>query len=278
MAASKAFKQRWRSRRRDAMISVHRGLWGPAPENSLAAISGAREYDIIEIDTQIASDGVPVVIHDPDLMRTTGKFISPRDTGHGAIVSQRLLEASGGPGAAITSERIPTLADALSAAGPSAFFDIDVKFPDEIDAVAAMLAKSNLAHMGSLKIDTQTASDIERLLLLQRRFGVMIMAKVVLPKAGLGHISELVNAGVAAVELWFDDLEQLGEACQIAGVDMAVSTYTLDPVHCCGLNDTLALSNPDAVWGRLLNAGITVIMTDQPARLDAYMAARDKFS
>jgi len=276
MTAAEAFRQRWRRRDKPAMISVHRGLWGPAPENSLAAISSARDYDIIEIDTQIARDGVPVVIHDPDLVRTAGKAMKPRETDHATLVAQCLREGAGGPGAGPTGERLPTLSDALAAAGPEAFFDIDVKFPAEIEAVAEMLARTNQQHMGSLKIDTRTPADIERLLSLQQCFGLMVMAKVVLPKAGLDHIHNLTKAGVAAAELWFNDLGQLSDACTIAGNNMAISTYTLDPVHCCGLSDTRALSDPEIVWGQLLEAGVTIIMTDFAPRLDAYISTRDR--
>jgi glycerophosphoryl diester phosphodiesterase len=258
------------------MISVHRGLWGSAPENSLAAISGAGDYGIIEIDTQLARDGVPVVIHDPDLVRTTGKAMRPRDTDHTTLVAQFLYDGLGGANASLTEQKLPTLADALAGAGPNAFFDIDVKYPTEIEAVAQMLARSNQHLMGSLKIDTRTPADIENLLSLQQRFGVMVMAKVVLPEAGLDHIRDLTKAGVAAAEVWFDDLGQLSEACHIAGNNMAISTFTLDPVHCCGLTDTRALSDPDAVWGELLDAGVTIIMTDLAPRLATYLSARDK--
>lgn len=257
------------------MISAHRGLWGPAPENSLAAISAAGNYDIIEIDTQIARDGVPVVIHDPDLVRTAGKAMRPRDTDHTTLVAQYLYEGLGGPDASPTDEQLPTLSDALLAAGPRAFFDIDVKYPAEIEAVAQMLVQSEQQHMGSLKIDTKTPADIEKLLSLQQRFGVTVMAKVMLPKAGLDHISDLTKAGVAAAEVWFDDLAHLSEACRIAGNDMAISTYTLDPVHCCDLSDSRALTDPHVVWGQLLQAGVSIIMTDLAPQLATYMSAQD---
>ena len=268
------FRQRWRNRPSHAMISVHRGLWGPAPENSLAAIDAARTYDIIEIDTQIAGDGVPVVIHDPDLVRTTGNPMRVVQTDHSDLISQPLRAGSGGPEAPVTDQRIPLLEQGLSAAGPKAYFDIDVKHPGEVDAIAKFLHDKNLQSHGSLKIDTASKPDIDKLLSLQDNYDVMVMAKVVLPDAGLDHIRDLTNAGVAAAELWFDDLEQLGAACQIAGTDMAISTYTLDPVHCCGLSDALALTDPDRVWGQLLASGVTIIMTDQAAELDRYMASR----
>ncbi|WP_245521722.1 DUF4996 domain-containing protein [Rhizobium leguminosarum] len=41
-----------------------------------------------------------------------------------------------------------------------------------------------------------------------------------------------------------------------------------------GLTDSAALEDPDAIWGRMMAAGISVIQTDQPAALKAYIEAR----
>jgi glycerophosphoryl diester phosphodiesterase len=51
----------------------HRGAAGEAPENTLASFELALRHgaDGIEFDVQLSSDGVPVVIHDPYLTRTT---------------------------------------------------------------------------------------------------------------------------------------------------------------------------------------------------------------
>ena len=51
----------------------HRGAAGEAPENTLASFELAwrQGADGIEFDVQLSSDGVPVVIHDADLRRTT---------------------------------------------------------------------------------------------------------------------------------------------------------------------------------------------------------------
>lgn len=54
------------------LIIGHRGASRHAPENTLAAIRLAVESgaDGIEIDLRLAKDGIPVVIHDADLLRT----------------------------------------------------------------------------------------------------------------------------------------------------------------------------------------------------------------
>jgi glycerophosphoryl diester phosphodiesterase len=51
----------------------HRGAAGEAPENTLASFDLALRQgaDGIELDVQLSSDGVPVVIHDAHLKRTT---------------------------------------------------------------------------------------------------------------------------------------------------------------------------------------------------------------
>ena len=56
------------------LIIGHRGASRHAPENTLAAFRMAVDAraDGIEFDVRLARDGVPVVIHDADLLRTGG--------------------------------------------------------------------------------------------------------------------------------------------------------------------------------------------------------------
>ncbi len=60
--------------KRPPLIIAHRGASAAAPENTLAAFRHAIDAgaDGIELDVRLASDGVAVVIHDPDLKRTAG--------------------------------------------------------------------------------------------------------------------------------------------------------------------------------------------------------------
>lgn len=54
-------------------VIAHRGAVSVAPENSAAAISAAAELgaDAAEIDVQLTRDGVPVLLHDRTVNRTT---------------------------------------------------------------------------------------------------------------------------------------------------------------------------------------------------------------
>ncbi len=55
------------------IIAAHRGFAARAPENTMAAFRQAAEFGClwIETDVQLSADGVPVLIHDETVNRTT---------------------------------------------------------------------------------------------------------------------------------------------------------------------------------------------------------------
>lgn len=57
---------------------AHRGASGSAPENTIAAFELAvgQGADALELDVRLTADGVPVVLHDATLQRTTGSRLS----------------------------------------------------------------------------------------------------------------------------------------------------------------------------------------------------------
>ena len=97
----------------DFRIIAHRGASAAAPENTLAAIARAADLGArsVELDVMLSADGVPVIIHDTDLARTTN------GTGPvAALAFEQLarLDAGSWFGAAFAGERIPSLADAIT--------------------------------------------------------------------------------------------------------------------------------------------------------------------
>ena len=54
-------------------VIAHRGAAGSAPENTVAAFQLAAQQgaDAFELDVRLTADGVPVVLHDATLNRTT---------------------------------------------------------------------------------------------------------------------------------------------------------------------------------------------------------------
>ncbi|MFC4808851.1 glycerophosphodiester phosphodiesterase [Paenibacillus sp. GCM10023250] len=108
-------------------IVAHRGCSGTAPENTLAAFKLALEEPgiaIIELDVHLSKDGVPVVIHDHTLERTTNG--AGRVDAH-TLEELRGLDAGGKFAPAFAGERIPTLEEVLELAKGRCVLHIELK-------------------------------------------------------------------------------------------------------------------------------------------------------
>jgi glycerophosphoryl diester phosphodiesterase len=104
---------------------AHRGDWRGAPENSLAAlVAGAQAAasDGVEFDVRLSSDGLPVIIHDPDLAR-----VQAIDARVEALTAAE-LERHG----------VPSLAAVLETLPRSAFLDIELKVPVERQTIEVL--------------------------------------------------------------------------------------------------------------------------------------------
>lgn len=95
------------------LLYAHRGASGYAPENTLAAFKRALDMgcERMELDVHLSADGVPVVIHDRKVDRTTD--------GKGLVESLSLaelkkLDAGGKFSPEFRGERIPTLEEVFA--------------------------------------------------------------------------------------------------------------------------------------------------------------------
>ncbi len=119
---------------------AHRGASGRAPENTRAAFAAALALgvDAIELDCQLSADGVPVVIHDETLERTT--------SGLGPVGAKRwdelaALDAGAWRGEAFRGERIPTLADVLAQLDGTVVLNVEIKSGHDVGAIEAPLVE-----------------------------------------------------------------------------------------------------------------------------------------
>lgn len=97
------------------VIAAHRGFRSTFPENTLVAINGALELgaEAVEVDVRLTSDGVPILMHDRTVDRTTNgigvvQFLT--------FVQIRKFDACSKFGSAWTPCSVPTLAEALETA------------------------------------------------------------------------------------------------------------------------------------------------------------------
>ena len=110
-------------------IIAHRGDSKKAPENTLAAIEQAVESgaDYVEIDVQETRDGVVTVFHDTDFKRIAGFDAKIWEVTYEEI---RELDVGSWFSSEFAGERIPTLADAISAADPWIPLIIEIKLTE----------------------------------------------------------------------------------------------------------------------------------------------------
>jgi len=113
------------------LLLAHRGGAHEALENSLAAIAHASEAgaDGIELDVRLASDGTPVLFHDDDLRRLAGSDRRVEESGLHELVVHELVRKGRRP----RGDRIPTLAQALEAAGPLRPVQLELKSSGEVE-------------------------------------------------------------------------------------------------------------------------------------------------
>jgi glycerophosphoryl diester phosphodiesterase len=108
------------------VVIGHRGNSSQAPENTLAAINQAFAIGcgMVEVDVHLSRDGVPMVIHDETVDRTTnGRGMVSQLT----LAQLKTLDAGSWKNAKYAHERIPTLAEALQAAKGKGRLLLDLK-------------------------------------------------------------------------------------------------------------------------------------------------------
>ncbi|MGW5365008.1 glycerophosphodiester phosphodiesterase family protein [Actinopolymorpha pittospori] len=111
-----------REGRRDVIVVGHRGASGVAPENTVAAIREAARQgaDYAEVDVVLSKDGVPVLVHDNTLARTTNAREvfpdrAPWTVGDFTLAELRSLDAGSWFDESFAGERVPTFREALEA-------------------------------------------------------------------------------------------------------------------------------------------------------------------
>lgn len=262
---------------RPCAIAAHRGAWERAPENSLAAIENAIAIgaNIVELDIRRSADGELFLMHDDTLLRMAGVDRNPESMSMAELRQIALRESDGGEDRALTDQKIPTLKEALEVIRGRIFADLDLKdrglFPEVAACARALDAEKDV----DLKTKVMAPDDVAWV--RAQNIGdipFMSMASFTArdTRQTLSLLSEL---SPFMCEIRFDSLETIVRyRGAFAQARMALWINTLDQPGSGEWTDTAAVKNPDAIWGRLIDAGIGVIQTDQPAALKSYIEAR----
>lgn len=108
----KPFSVRQKGKGKMPWVVGHRGAMGHAPENTMTSFEQAITLgaDMLEFDVRLTKDGVPVVVHDANLDRTSNKPLNLAD-----LTADDLMELDAGSwfDLRFAGERIPRLSTLL---------------------------------------------------------------------------------------------------------------------------------------------------------------------
>ena len=234
--------------RRPLVIS-HAACGGHAPENTLAGIAAALAWgaDAIEIDVQASADGVPVLMHDLTVDRSTN--------GSGAVAELflkqlRTLDAGGEP--------VPTLAEVLAETVGRALLVIEIKQAGIEEEIAAVVRDSGAVN------DVMVWSFFPEALESMRRVEPRLPGGLLVAPGSLSSWPQMrdavVRRGLQAVSVFFTGVEEgLAGECRRSG--LALYAWTVDS---------------DREIARLIELGIDGICTNFPDRAIALLQAKPR--
>ena len=130
------------------LIFAHRGYSSRAPENTMPAFEAAADAGVpgIELDVRLSRDGVPMVIHDADLLRVAGV-----DATIGELTAAELRAADVGSWVSpdFVGTSVPSLDEVFARFGDLFYYDVEIKHRKGdptalIEAVIAVVARHRL--------------------------------------------------------------------------------------------------------------------------------------
>jgi glycerophosphoryl diester phosphodiesterase len=257
------------------MVVAHRACWSEAPENSLAAIEDCVSLgvDIVELDVRETRDGHLVLMHDSTVDRTTSGSGPVADMTLAELKRLRLRKGGGGGEAVISVHRAPTLAEAFETARGRILINID----DKVNAHKKVIALAEkTAMLDHLVLNRGTPFSREEYQAMALRGRVRFMPKITQRTRALSTVAaEYQWTAPIAFELKFADESFLIEgADDIRRMHVRIWASTLSRQKAAGHVDCLALQDPEAHWGRLIDLGVNMIQTDAPASLIAFLNTR----
>jgi glycerophosphoryl diester phosphodiesterase len=242
-------------------VIAHRGASGAAPENTLPAFELAvrQGADAIELDVRLTRDGVPVVLHDPTLDRTTDR--------RGPLSALTLAELHMiDAGARFTTDggrtypfrggtaRVPSLAEVLRGF-PEMPVMVEIKEPAAQEAVRQLILEEGAAERCVLASEHHAALQVFR----QPPFAVAASGVEI----GALYRGVLLRRVPPTVQYRTLSVPERHRGLRVPTRGFVAAARRLGcPVHVWTINDP-------AVAQRLWGLGVSGIVTNLPERIRA---------
>jgi glycerophosphoryl diester phosphodiesterase len=256
------------------MVIAHRGDWRNAPENSLQAYRSAiaMGVDIIEVDLEMSKDSVIIILHDHTLNRSTTGKGKPSDYTLAELRQFKLRDGLGAP----TRQTIPTLEEVMQLAKGKVLVNLDHSFPFYREAYK-ILIKTGTLDQAIFKADETFGELKARYPELVDKITFMPVVDLDAAKARQIISDYQQHMKLVAVELVFEkDTSSIIHDKAISAKGARRWANTLWPVISGGHDDELAIvdGNTKDSWDWVIVKGVTMIQTDRPAALIAYLRKR----
>lgn len=198
------------------MVISHAACGGHAPENTLAGVREALRFgvDAIEIDVQASADGVPVLMHDLTVDRSTN---GSGQVAKLSLEELRTLDAGGEP--------VPTLAEVLEITGGRALLVVEIKQPGIEELIAGVVRERQA--LGDVMVWSFFPQALEGMRKVEPRIpAALLVSPESLPR--WPHMRELaVRTGLQAVSVFFAGInEEIARDCRRSG--LALYAWTVD--------------------------------------------------
>lgn len=227
-------------------ICGHRGDPSSAPENTLAGFRAAIDagVDAVEFDVRLSSDRIPVVIHDPDVRRTTD--------GRGRVAALdaatlRTFDAGARYGAAFRGARVPFLDEALETLRGRALPLIEVKIRLGRDPEAGERIVRVIRSAGAVDASVVIAADGRAAAVLKAIEPRLLVAVLTVRRITLRRVRGLAVADGADAH-WRS--LTAGGVARYARAGKFIMPWTVNDPH---------------VAARLAAWGVDAIITDRPS-------------
>lgn len=246
----------------DIVTIGHRGAAGIAPENTLAAIAagGAAGPDFVEIDVQLTADGVPILLHDETLARTTNVeevFPERADAvvGEFTYAELRQLDAGSWFGKEFRGEPVPTFGQTLDALPEGVGVVIELKAPANSPGLAEVVADELAADPRWDEL-----ADADMLMALSFDHGALAEFNELRP--------DIPAAPLGAVPADDEVLAEFAEWADAWGTNYrTLDPADIDRVHDAGMLVSIYTVNAPAPVKELIDLGVDTYTGDFPEML-----------
>lgn len=254
------------------LVIAHRGYSTIAPENTLASFEFALSAgaDLVELDYHHSKDGVPVVLHDYTLDRTTdatnrlGGSKIRADARSAEEITK--LDAGSWFNPRFSLEKPPLLSDALDFIQKRGVTLIERKAGDAATCVE-LLRRKNLVNAVIVQaFDWEYLTDFHKLEPKQ------VLGALGPPSTKGGK--KLTDEEKRLSPAWVDQAKATGSRAVVWS--RAVSKEAIDYAHGKGLKVWVYTINEPELANTLLDAGVDGIITDNPALIWRTIALREQ--